>query len=50
MCEMERYQELIDSCIYPELGTFGSAAQKAQSLEELQEALNNTPVPALIIC
>jgi len=45
--KMERYQELIDSCIYPELGTFGSAAQKAQSLEELQEALNNTPVPAL---
>jgi hypothetical protein len=45
--KMERYQELIDSCIYPELGTFGSAAQKAQSLEELQAALNNTPVPAL---
>jgi Bacterial membrane protein YfhO len=45
--KMERYQELIDSCIYPELGAFGGAAQKAKSLEELQGALNNTPLPAL---
>jgi hypothetical protein len=45
--KMERYQELIDSCIYPELGTFGGAAHKAQSLDELQLALNNTPIPAL---
>src|SRR5450759_2990520 len=45
--KMERYQELIDSCIYPELGTFGEAAKKAQSVEELQMSLNNTPVPAL---
>jgi hypothetical protein len=45
--KMERYQELIDSCIYPELGTFGSAAQKAQSVEELQTALDKTPLSAL---
>ena len=45
--KMERYQELIDSCIYPELGTFGEAAKKAQSVEELQLSLNNTPFPAL---
>ena len=45
--KMERYQELIDSCIYPELGTFSEAAKKAQSVEELQLSLNNTPVPAL---
>ena len=44
---MERYQELIDSCIYPELGAFSEAAKKAQSVEELQMALNNTPAPAL---
>ena len=45
--KMERYQELIDSCIYPELGAFGAAAQKAKSLEELQAALHRTPIPAL---
>ena len=45
--KMERYQELIDSCIYPELEVFGGAAKKAQSVEELQMALNNTPAPAL---
>jgi hypothetical protein len=45
--KMERYQELIDSCIYPEIGTFGMAAKKAQSFEELQMAFNNTPSPAL---
>ncbi len=45
--KMERYQELIDSCIYPEIGGFGEAAKKAQSIEELQMALNNTPVPTL---
>jgi hypothetical protein len=45
--KMERYQELIDSCIYPELGAFSEAAKKAQSVEELQMALNNTPAPAL---
>jgi hypothetical protein len=44
---MERYQELIDSCIYPELGAFGGAAKKVQSVEELQMAFNNTPAPAL---
>lgn len=45
--KMERYQELIDSCIYPEISAFGGAAQKAQTFEELQAALNNTPVPVL---
>jgi hypothetical protein len=45
--KMERYQELIDSCIYPEIGAFGGAAQKAKSLEELQGALTATPVPVL---
>ena len=45
--KMERYQELIDSCIYPELGAFGGAAKKVQSFEELQMAFNNTPAPAL---
>ncbi|HEX7493816.1 MAG TPA: YfhO family protein [Bacteroidales bacterium] len=45
--KMERYQELIDSCIYPELGAFSEAAKKAQSLEELQVALDKTTAPAL---
>jgi hypothetical protein len=45
--KMERYQELIDSCIYPGLGAFGEAAKKAQSVEELQMAFNNTSSPAL---
>jgi len=45
--KMERYQELIDSCIYPEIGAFGEAAKKAQSIEELQMALDNTPIPTL---
>jgi hypothetical protein len=47
--KIERYQELIDSCIYPEFGAFSTAAQnlKAQSLEEYEAALNNTPFPVL---
>jgi hypothetical protein len=47
--KMERYQELIDSCIYREFGTFSTAAQnlKAQSLEEYEAALNNNPFPVL---
>jgi hypothetical protein len=45
--KMERYQELIDSCLYPEIGAFGEAAKKAQSVEELQMALDKTPAPAL---
>ena len=46
---MERYQELIDSCIYPEFGALSTAAQKlkAQSLEDYETALNNTPFPVL---
>ena len=45
--KMERYQELIDSCIYPELSKFSAAGQKAQSVEELQKALDSTPLPSL---
>jgi hypothetical protein len=45
--KMERYQELIDSCIYPELGAFGEIGKKAQSFEELQKAFNNTSTPVL---
>jgi hypothetical protein len=45
--KMERYQELIDSCIYPGLGAFSGAAQKAQSIEDLQTAFNTTSTPAL---
>jgi hypothetical protein len=45
--KMERYQELIDSCIYPELGAFSTVARKATSVEELQGALNSIPFPAL---
>ena len=43
--KMERYQELIDSCIYPELAKFSAAGQKAQSVEELQKALNRHSAP-----
>ena len=47
--KMERYQELIDSCIYPEFGALSTAAKKlkAQSLEDYETALNNTPFPVL---
>ena len=45
--KMERYQELIDSCIYPGLIRFNAAAQKAQSMEELQQALTNTSIPVI---
>jgi len=45
--KMERYNELIDSSIYPEISAFEATAQKAQSLEELQSALNNISMPAL---
>lgn len=45
--KMERYQELIDSCIYPGLISFNEAAQKAQTMEELQLALTNVNAPVL---
>jgi hypothetical protein len=45
--KMERYAELIDSCLYPGINKFEAAASKAKSLEELQQILNNMPVPAL---
>jgi hypothetical protein len=42
--KMERYQELIDSCIYPELI---AAAGKAKSVEELQTGFATIPIPVL---
>jgi hypothetical protein len=45
--KMERYQELIDSCLYPELGAFGAAAKEAKSVEELQTTLVKTNAPSL---
>jgi len=42
--KMERYQELIDSCIYPELM---AAEGNAKSVEELQAGFATTPIPAL---
>jgi len=45
--KMERYQELIDSCFYPGIALFGAAANNAKSVEELQVAFNNTPIPSL---
>jgi hypothetical protein len=45
--KMERYSELIDSCIYPGLNIFFAAATNAKSVGELQTAYNNTPLPSL---
>jgi hypothetical protein len=45
--KMERYQELIDTCINPEIMRFGSAADKAKSAEDLQTIFNNVSIPAL---
>jgi hypothetical protein len=45
--KMERYQELIDSCINPEIVRFGTAAEKAKSVEDLQTIFNNTAVSAI---
>jgi hypothetical protein len=45
--KMERYQELIDSCIGPEIGRFGTAAKEVKTVEALQAAFDNTAVPAL---
>jgi hypothetical protein len=45
--KMERYSELIDSCIYPGLSLFFAAANNAKSVADLQTAYNNTPLPAL---
>jgi hypothetical protein len=44
---MERYQELIDSCIYPELTQFEGAAGKAKSVEDLQTIFDSIPFPSL---
>jgi hypothetical protein len=45
--KMGRYQELIDSCLYPEIVAFGGAARKVQTVDDLQQAWNNVPAPAL---
>jgi hypothetical protein len=45
--KLERYQELIDTCIIPGIGLFAAAANNAKSIEDLQLALNSTPNPAL---
>ena len=45
--KMERYQELIDSCIYPELSIFLASAGKAKSVEELQKIYDSIPMPSL---
>jgi hypothetical protein len=45
--KMERYSELIDSCFYPGINMFRTAAGKAKSVEELQQIFNNTKFPAL---
>jgi hypothetical protein len=45
--KMERYQELIDSCIYPELTQFEGAAGKAKSVEDLQTIFDSIPFPSL---
>ena len=46
--KMERYQELIDSCINPGLIMFAGAARNhAKSIEDFQMIYNNTPIPVL---
>ena len=45
--KLERYQELIDTCINSCIGLFGAAAGNAKSIEDLQAAFTNTPMPAL---
>jgi hypothetical protein len=45
--KMERYQELIDSCIIPGLVRFNKAAEKAKLLEDYQVVLNNNPIVVL---
>jgi hypothetical protein len=45
--KLKRYQEFIDTCIYPALSGFGKAAENAKSLEEYQSVLNNNPVHVL---
>ena len=41
-------QELIDSCIYPGLNIFvAELPPRQKSVEELQTAFNNTPIPTL---
>jgi hypothetical protein len=45
--KMIRYQELIDSCIYPELAAFSALGQKAKSVEELQAAFISSSTPVL---
>jgi hypothetical protein len=41
--KLERYQELIDSCIYPELALFSKVADSAKTVNELLPVFNYTP-------
>ncbi len=41
--KLERYQELIDSCIYPELALFSKAADSAKTAGELLHVFDYTP-------
>jgi hypothetical protein len=45
--KMERYQELIDSCINPGIVGFASAAGSAKTIEDFQMILNKTSSPSL---
>jgi hypothetical protein len=45
--KMERYQDLIDTSIYPGINLFEATANKAKSVEDLQLIFNNTPLPSL---
>jgi hypothetical protein len=45
--KMERYQELIDSCINPGIQGFVAAAGKANTVEDFQGVLNNYQIPCL---
>jgi hypothetical protein len=45
--KLERYQELIDTCINSEISAFTAAAGNAKSIEDLNMALFNSSIPAL---
>lgn len=45
--KMERYQELIDSCILFDISLFGNAAGGAKSVADLDSALNTIKISAL---
>ncbi len=45
--KMERYQELIDSCIIPDISRFEASAKNAKTLDDLKMALDSTHMPAI---